>query len=105
MMKVSIFAKVAMLVLLFAVVTSAKTCGSGSEGKAVRGNRYMSKKYVSPDAGFDWAFCKDWCSSKKNCRAWEFKSNDEGGRCDLHKKGYKWRTYAGQSFTYAGRCW
>eukprot|EP00890_Picochlorum_soloecismus_P000674 jgi/Picsp_1/1607/NSC_05085-R1_---NA--- len=62
MMKVSIFAKLAMLVLLFAVVTRAKTCGSGSEGKAVRRNKYMSKKYNQDSTG---ASAKTGAAAKK----------------------------------------
>ena len=109
MMKVSFFARLAVVVLLLAAFAKGdKQCGTGKEGRAVRRNKYMSKSYTSADPStpsFDWAFCRDWCMMKSKCRAWEFKSNTEGGRCDLHKKGYKWVRYSGQSSTYAGRCW
>jgi hypothetical protein len=108
-MKGSIFVRLAMLLALWsAALVSAKTCGQGSAGKAVKGKRFMSKsfKYSDPSKpSFDWSYCRDWCSQKNSCRAWEYKSNADGGRCDLHKRGYKFVKYTGNSSTYAGRCW
>ncbi|WPT17727.1 hypothetical protein PSENEW3_00005729 [Picochlorum sp. SENEW3] len=109
MMKVSFFARLTLVVLLLATFVNGAQirCGSGREGMAVRGDKYMSKSYRVSDPmtpSFDWVFCRDWCQKKKRCRAWELKFNAEGGRCDLHRSRYKWVRYTGKSSTYAGRC-
>eukprot|EP00889_Picochlorum_renovo_P008469 jgi/Picre1/35499/NNA_002960.t1 len=111
MMKVSFFARLAVLCCSWQHLSKVtRNVAAEREGWAVKGNRYMSKSYTFKGADFiappfDWYYCRDWCKMKSKCRAWEFKSNDEGGRCDLHKKGYKWVRYTGQSSTNAGRCW
>ena len=109
-MKVSIFA---ILLLLCATLSVAfgRSCGDVDKGAAVtKGKRIWNKTFMWSDPKkkqFDWKYCQKKCKSKKNCKAWNYRSSRFGAGCSLYSSvgvnGYTYN-YKCQCSTYAGMC-